>query len=141
MEELEIRLEKENNSETIINLTTEETKVIPSIGENDNWFINGVDTGKSSRGKDGEPGKSGVYVGIEEPIDENINIWINPDGEANDEIATKEYVDEALKNISGGGTIVDAQFNIIDGILKMEYSESTNVDFNINNNGELEVIM
>ena len=26
---------------------------IPTIGENGNWFINGVDTGKSSKGKDG----------------------------------------------------------------------------------------
>ena len=88
-------------------------------------------------------GESGVYVGTEEPTDPDVNIWINPNGEGTDEIATKEYVDEAIKNISGGGTgtIVDAQFNIIDGFLQMEYSESTNVDFNINNNGELEVIM
>ena len=89
-------------------------------------------------------GDSGVYVGTEEPTDPDVNIWINPNGEGTDEIATKEYVDEAIKNISGGGTggtIVDAQFNIIDGFLQMEYSESTNVDFKINNNGELEVIM
>lgn len=88
-------------------------------------------------------GESGVYVGTEEPTDPDVNIWINPNGEGTDEIATKEYVDEAIRNISGGGTgtIVDAQFNIIDGFLQMEYSESTNVDFNINNNGELEVIM
>ena len=92
---------------------------------------------------DGEDGKSGVYVGTEEPTDPDVNVWINPNGEGTDEIATKEYVDEAIKNISGGGagTIVDAQFNIIDGFLQMEYSESTNIDFNINNNGELEVIM
>ena len=27
--------------------------VVPTIGENGNWYINGVDTGKSSKGKDG----------------------------------------------------------------------------------------
>jgi hypothetical protein len=49
-------------------------------------------------------GDSGVYVGTEEPTDPDVNVWINPDGEGTDEIATKEYVDEAIKNISGGGT-------------------------------------
>lgn len=48
-------------------------------------------------------GESGVYVGTEEPTDPDVNIWINPDGEGTDEIATKEYVDEAIKNISGDG--------------------------------------
>lgn len=50
-------------------------------------------------------GESGVYVGTEEPTDPDVNIWINPDGEGTDEIATKEYVDEAIKkvNINGGG--------------------------------------
>lgn len=31
-----------------------ENGYIPEIGENENWFINGIDTGKPSRGKDGE---------------------------------------------------------------------------------------
>lgn len=97
---------------------------------------------KGDTGERGLTGKSGVYVGTEEPTDPNVNVWINPDGEGTDEIATKEYVDEAIKNISGGtgGTIIDAQFNIIDGFLQMEYT-TMNVDFNINNNGELEVII
>lgn len=34
----------------------------------------------SLKGADGEPGPSGVYVGTEEPEDENINVWINPQG-------------------------------------------------------------
>ena len=32
------------------------------------------------QGRDGEPGVSGVYVGTEEPSDENVNVWINPQG-------------------------------------------------------------
>ena len=31
-------------------------------------------------GQDGLPGPSGVYIGTEEPEDENINVWINPQG-------------------------------------------------------------
>lgn len=31
----------------------------PTIGENGNWYINGVDTGKPSRGEDGTPGADG----------------------------------------------------------------------------------
>lgn len=32
---------------------------IPTIGENGNWFINGIDTGKPSQGEKGEPGVAG----------------------------------------------------------------------------------
>lgn len=32
------------------------------------------------QGRDGEPGPSGVYVGTEAPTDENVNVWINPQG-------------------------------------------------------------
>lgn len=32
------------------------------------------------QGRDGEPGVSGVYIGTEEPSDENVNVWINPQG-------------------------------------------------------------
>lgn len=34
----------------------------PEIGENGNWFINGVDTGKPSQGADGTPGSAGQGV-------------------------------------------------------------------------------
>lgn len=47
-------------------------------------------------GKDGEKGESGVYVGTEEPTDPEMLIWINPEGGENTELATKEYVDEAI---------------------------------------------
>ena len=32
---------------------------IPTIGENGNWFLNGIDTGKPSQGEKGEPGIAG----------------------------------------------------------------------------------
>lgn len=51
------------------------------------------------KGENGEAGKSGVYVGTEEPIGEEL-VWINPDGTESTGIATKEYVDEAVKNVS-----------------------------------------
>lgn len=43
-----------------------------------------------------------VYVGKEEPTDGDYKIWVNPEGgEASAEIATKEYVDNAIKNADG----------------------------------------
>ena len=32
------------------------------------------------QGRDGEPGPSGVYIGTEAPEDEDVNVWINPQG-------------------------------------------------------------
>lgn len=32
------------------------------------------------QGRDGEPGPSGVYIGTEAPVDEDVNVWINPQG-------------------------------------------------------------
>lgn len=40
---------------------------IPTIGENGNWYINGEDTGKPSRGEKGEPGEPGVQGPAGEP--------------------------------------------------------------------------
>lgn len=42
---------------------------------------------------------------------------------------------------TGTGVVANVNFDIVDGYLQMEYSEDTNVDFSINDNGELEVIM
>lgn len=47
----------------------------------------------------GDRGESGVYVGEEQPTDEEITIWIEPDGEATDELVSKEELEEALENI------------------------------------------
>ena len=56
------------------------------------------------KGPQGEPGpqgidgKSGVYVGAEEPTDPNILIWLNPVGEVSNPIATENYVQEQITN-------------------------------------------
>ena len=73
--------------------------ITPAIGENGNWFLGDTDTGKPSRGEQGIQGiqgvqgiqgiqgvqgiqgDSGVYCGSEEP-DENKNVWINPESNA-----------------------------------------------------------
>lgn len=73
--------------------------ITPAIGENGNWFLGEDDTGKPSRGEQGiqgiqgvqgiqgekgekgDVGDSGVYCGSEEP-DENKNVWINPESDA-----------------------------------------------------------
>ncbi len=49
------------------------------------------------KGEPGEQGESGVYVGTTEPTDDEMLIWINPEGEAGGELATTEYVDAAIK--------------------------------------------
>lgn len=53
------------------------------------------------KGPQGEPGESGVYVGTEEP-GEGIFVWVNPQGEGSNNLATKEYVDEAIAAIETG---------------------------------------
>lgn len=60
-----------------ITLSNGKTPVI-TIGENENWFINGVDTGKPSKGEDGQDGENGTDG--ETPtieIGENGNWFIN----------------------------------------------------------------
>ena len=55
------------------------------------------------RGKDGIPGEkgekgdSGVYIGDNPP--EDAEVWINPEGDTPAELATKEYVDNAIETI------------------------------------------
>lgn len=47
--------------------------VTPNIGDNGNWWINGVDTGIPAQGKDGEDGQDGATP----EIGDNGNWWIN----------------------------------------------------------------
>ena len=62
-----------------------QTHSLPTIGNNGNWLIGGIDTGIVARGEKGEPGPkgdpgdSGVYIGSETPP-ETANVWINPEG-------------------------------------------------------------
>ena len=62
----------------------------------------GVQGEQGPQGIQGEPGKdgaNGVYVGTEEPVDSEALVWINPDGESSAEIATVEYVNNAVAAI------------------------------------------
>ncbi len=52
------------------------------------------------RGPKGEVGPNSVYIGPEDP-GEAFDVWINPtgEGETDDSLATKEYVDSAIANV------------------------------------------
>jgi hypothetical protein len=77
----------------------------PFVDENSNlsWVASESDMAAPPQpvniaGPAGEKGEPGVYVGSEEPA-EDVLIWLDPQGEASDNLATKEYVDEAIANI------------------------------------------
>lgn len=44
----------------------------------------GLKGDKGDKGDPGEIGESGVYIGTEEPTDENVDVWIDSDGTADD---------------------------------------------------------
>ena len=44
----------------------------------------------------GPRGESGVYVGAEEPQEKEVLVWVNTNGTEADELATKQYVSDAL---------------------------------------------
>lgn len=52
----------------------------------------GQDGKDGKDGKDGIDGESGVYIGSEEPTGD-VNVWINPNGEASDLEGTYELID------------------------------------------------
>lgn len=80
----------------------------PSVDENGNltWIPSeeGMEVPAAANiqgpvGETGAKGASGVYVGSEEPTDAEMLVWINPDGTESGELATKQYVDEAIAAI------------------------------------------
>jgi hypothetical protein len=98
---------------------------VVTIGDNGNWFIDGVDTGKSAKGEDGAPGEPGSTPTIE--IGDNGNWIINGEdtgkpskgddatvsteildqisdiedeiNDLKDQLASKDYVDDAIDDI------------------------------------------
>lgn len=52
-------------------------------------------------GPKGEDGESGVYVGATMPGDNEVLVWINPEGETTTDLATKDYVQEEIAKVSG----------------------------------------
>ena len=61
-------------------------------------------------GQDGQPGKSGVHYGPDEPTDPEIKAWINPEGEGDpllrydQQALTKEQQAQARENIGAADT-------------------------------------
>lgn len=53
-------------------------------------------------GPKGEDGESGVYVGATVPGDNEVLVWINPEGETTTDLATKDYVQEEIAKVNGG---------------------------------------
>jgi hypothetical protein len=77
----------------------------PSIDENSNlsWFASeeGMAAPPQSvniAGPAGEKGEPGVYVGSEEPADSSALVWIHPQGDISENLATVGYVNEALSD-------------------------------------------
>ena len=60
-----------------------------------------------------------VYVGDTAPTDESIQIWVNPNGDIPDNVATHEYVDEKIKNIDLSDLEID-----MTGYATTEYVDS-----------------
>ena len=64
-----------------------------------------VNTGVEATGEDGEKGEtgnSGVYIGTEAPTDDDINVWIDTDGQPDSVTGLKYVKDDASNN---GGVI------------------------------------
>lgn len=68
--------------------------IVDATGESSATLKNGKDGAQGPQGETGPAGADGadgVYVGTSEPIDENIKIWLNPDGAPNS-VATLSQV-------------------------------------------------
>jgi hypothetical protein len=54
----------------------------------------------------GPQGACGIYVGEDEPTDENILVWLIPTGETSDFVMTekevKNYIDTSLEEVANG---------------------------------------
>lgn len=58
-------------------------------------------------GPPGPQGETGIHVGPDEPVDKDVVVWIDTDAETADELATKEYVDEAVANVKPEADLTD----------------------------------
>jgi hypothetical protein len=57
-------------------------------------------------GPSGPIGPSGIYVGVEEPTDPNVLVWLVPTGNVSDYVMTEEevksYIDDSLEGVEDG---------------------------------------
>jgi hypothetical protein len=93
----------------------------PSIDENSNlsWFASEEGMAAPPQpiniaGPAGEKGEPGVYVGSEEPT-EDVLVWIDPQGDISENLATVGYVNEAIAAID-----IPEQPDLTDYALKTE---------------------
>ena len=81
-------------------------------GEQGIQGIQGEKGEKGDTGAQGEQGESGVYIGSEEPPND-ANVWIDPNGDTSEALATQKYVDDAIANIdipeSGGSSKIQVK--------------------------------
>ena len=77
----------------------------PSVDENSNLSWTPSEEGMpipstvNIKGPKGDKGDIGVYIGETEPTDNSILVWLNTDAEISEDLATKEYVDDAIANL------------------------------------------
>ncbi len=128
MEELEIALEQESNEEQEVGLTNEEKYIVPTIGENGNWYIASEDTGKPSRGEKGDKGDKGDAGSIEfiivtelptENIDENA-IYMKQSTNIEDQNTYEEfiYVNGAWESLG----VAQVEVDLTDYIKNTDYA-------------------
>ena len=73
----------------------------------------------------GPKGDTGVYIGSEPPVDEDIAVWVNPEGESTAELATKAYVDEKIANVEAGNVDLSGYYTKEETDAKIEAIELT----------------
>lgn len=101
---------------------------------------------KGDQGEKGDTGDSGVYVGTEEPEDEDIVVWVNPNGEAYLGCAANiSYDDSATKiNVTNVQKAIEAIFALVNGsstdvsnltaIVNAAKTDISNLNTLVNNN-------
>lgn len=98
--------------------------VAPAIGENGNWYINGKDTGKPSKGTDGKNGADGVSLGEIALVQET--------GNAENKVMSQAAVTKELDNIKN-------EIDVSDELNKIQLAEildkSTNEGYRIGSTG------
>jgi len=68
------------------------------------------DTGATGeKGDKGDTGSSGVYVGSEEPTDENVTVWVDTDGTADEE--TAEVIIDTTTDEDSAAIVIDRDAN------------------------------
>ena len=64
-------------------------------------LVNGADGAKGDKGDKGDTGESGVVISTTAPVDEDVSVWINPNGTAT-EILTRADVQDMIDDSIGG---------------------------------------